>query len=141
MDLFINYEIGLKYFPVPSLVDSYDLMMISQFLISFLCQRKKRKKKRKERKREVILTAFFNERRWLFHLCRFSYEWRWEKEKFISLVAHDSCLTHLRLNKFGVVFASKKLEHKNLLTNMSLRSSSYQTVGNFMIYFASGQWY
>ena len=101
----------------------------------------KEKKKRKERKREVILTAFFNERGWLFHLCRFSYEWRWEKEKFTSLVALNSCPTHLCLNKFGVAFASKKLEHKILLTNMSLRSPNYQTVGNFMIYFVSGQWY
>ena len=56
--MFISYEIGLKYFPEPSLVDSYDLVMISQSLISFSYQIKNKRKKEKE----VILTAFFNKR-------------------------------------------------------------------------------
>ena len=60
--MFISYEIGLKYFPEPSLVTG-DLWLLwfgdeSQFLISFSYQIKKKRKERKKKKKRLLWLHF-----------------------------------------------------------------------------------
>ena len=64
--MFISYEIGLKYFPEPSLVTG-DLWLLwfgdeSQLLISFLSQILKKRKERKKKKRDYSDCIFQQKR-------------------------------------------------------------------------------